>query len=212
MCHPSLVYWVSYLHVLLFPSFQNVVAFSDLLIPIVISCHLLSVPFPCAYMPLMSCWWVRNSNISILSWKSILTCLFVYCLFPPFDYIFQEPGTWPFSLQYSYHPNIPWYIIHIEYLLNICMHEWMTCDMDLFVQHLQPSKWVVQMTKYPPVMQEMQETQHALVPCSRRSLGEGNGNPLQYSCLKNPLDRGAWWATVLGVAKSWIWLERLTKS
>ena len=34
-----------------------------------------------------------------------------------------------------------------------------------------------------------------------RSPGEGNGNPLQYSCLGNPMDRGAWWATVLGVAK-----------
>ena len=32
--------------------------------------------------------------------------------------------------------------------------------------------------------------------------GEGNGNPLQYSCLKNSMDRGAWWATVHGVAKS----------
>ena len=32
--------------------------------------------------------------------------------------------------------------------------------------------------------------------------GEGNGNPLQYSCLGNPMDRGAWWATVHGVAKS----------
>ena len=37
---------------------------------------------------------------------------------------------------------------------------------------------------------------------SGRSPGEGNGNPLQYSCLKNPMDRGAWWATVHGVAKS----------
>ena len=34
------------------------------------------------------------------------------------------------------------------------------------------------------------------------SLGEGNGNPLQYSCLGNPMDRGAWWAAVHGVAKS----------
>ena len=34
-------------------------------------------------------------------------------------------------------------------------------------------------------------------------VGEGNGNPLQYSCLENPMDKGAWWATVLGVAKSW---------
>ena len=36
-----------------------------------------------------------------------------------------------------------------------------------------------------------------------RSLGEGHGNPLQYSCLENPTDRGAWRATVHGVAKSW---------
>ena len=36
-----------------------------------------------------------------------------------------------------------------------------------------------------------------------RSPGEGNGNPLQYSCLGNPMDGGAWWPTVHGVAKSW---------
>ena len=34
------------------------------------------------------------------------------------------------------------------------------------------------------------------------SPGEGNGNPLQHSCLRNPMDRGAWWATVLGVTES----------
>ena len=39
------------------------------------------------------------------------------------------------------------------------------------------------------------------VPGLGRSTGEGNGNPLQYSCLKNPMDRGAAWATVLGVAR-----------
>ena len=36
-----------------------------------------------------------------------------------------------------------------------------------------------------------------------RSPGEGNGNPLQYSCLENSMDKGAWWATVHGIAKSW---------
>ena len=41
-----------------------------------------------------------------------------------------------------------------------------------------------------------------LIPGSGRSPGEGNGNPLQYSCLKNSMDWGAWWATVHGVAKS----------
>ena len=43
----------------------------------------------------------------------------------------------------------------------------------------------------------------SLIPGSGRSAGGGNGNPCQYSCLENPMDRGAWWATVHGVGKSW---------
>ena len=46
-----------------------------------------------------------------------------------------------------------------------------------------------------------------LIPELGRSPGEGNGNPLQYSCLGNPMDRGAWQATVHGVTKSWTWLS-----
>ena len=38
------------------------------------------------------------------------------------------------------------------------------------------------------------------IPGPGRSSGEGNGNPLQYSCLENPMDRAAWWATVHGAA------------
>ena len=41
-----------------------------------------------------------------------------------------------------------------------------------------------------------------LIPRSSRSPGEGNGTPLQYSCLGNPMNRGAWWTIVHGVAKS----------
>ena len=41
-----------------------------------------------------------------------------------------------------------------------------------------------------------------LMPGWGRSPGKENGNPLQYSCLENPMDRGAWWATVPGVTKS----------
>ena len=40
------------------------------------------------------------------------------------------------------------------------------------------------------------------IPGSGRSPGGGHGNPLQYSCLENPMDRGAWWATVHGVTQS----------
>ena len=43
-------------------------------------------------------------------------------------------------------------------------------------------------------------------------IGEGNGNPLQYPCLENPRDGGAWWAAVYGVAQSWTQLKRLSSS
>ena len=49
-----------------------------------------------------------------------------------------------------------------------------------------------------------------LIPESGRSPGGGNGNPLQYFCLEISMDRGAWWATVLGVAKSWTCLSMHT--
>ena len=49
-----------------------------------------------------------------------------------------------------------------------------------------------------------------LIPGSERSPGEGNGNPLQYSCLENPMHRGAWWATVHGVTKESDTTEQLT--
>jgi len=45
------------------------------------------------------------------------------------------------------------------------------------------------------------------IPESGRSPGEGNGNPLQYSCLENSMDRGAWWATAHGVTKNWTLLR-----
>ena len=45
-----------------------------------------------------------------------------------------------------------------------------------------------------------------LIPELGRSPGKGNGNPLQYSCLENSMDRGAWRAAVHGVSKSWSWL------
>ena len=48
------------------------------------------------------------------------------------------------------------------------------------------------------------------IPGSRRSPAEGNGNPFQYSCLENAMDRGAWRATVHEVTKSWTWLSELT--
>ena len=49
---------------------------------------------------------------------------------------------------------------------------------------------------------------HSSLSC----IGEGNGSPLQRSCLENPKDRGAWWAAVYGVAQSRTWLKQLSSS
>ena len=54
------------------------------------------------------------------------------------------------------------------------------------------------MVKNLPVVRETQ----VHIPGSGRSPGEGNGYPLQYSCLESPMNRGAWWAIVYGVADS----------
>ena len=48
------------------------------------------------------------------------------------------------------------------------------------------------------------------IPGSGKSPGRGNGNPLQYACQESSMDRGAWWAVVHGVAKSWTWLSDWT--
>ena len=53
---------------------------------------------------------------------------------------------------------------------------------------------------------------HVSKRCSSTSFGEGNGNPLQYSCLENPRDGGAWWAAVYGVTQSRTRLKRLSSS
>ena len=44
-------------------------------------------------------------------------------------------------------------------------------------------------------------TDYVKLKLAQKTLGEGNGNPLQYSCLENPMDGGAWWAAVQGVSK-----------
>ena len=65
------------------------------------------------------------------------------------------------------------------------------------------SRWVslvAQPEKNPTAMQQMEDV--ASVLGSEKSPGEENGKLLQYSCLGNPMDRGVWWATVHGVAKS----------
>ena len=60
--------------------------------------------------------------------------------------------------------------------------------------------------------QELSMTERLHFHFSLSCIGEGNGNPLQYSCLENPRGGGAWWAAVYGVAQSWTRLKRLSSS
>ena len=60
---------------------------------------------------------------------------------------------------------------------------------------------------FPPLLKPWQPH---LLSLNLTALGEGNGTPLQYSCLENPMDGGAWWAAVHGVAKSWTRLSNFT--
>ena len=82
------------------------------------------------------------------------------------------------------------------------LHKWTTVKMR---GRCLPVGWmdgraslVAQLVENMPMMRETLDS----IPGLGRSPGEGNGNPLQYSCLENSMDRGAWWATVHGVAKS----------
>ena len=63
------------------------------------------------------------------------------------------------------------------------------------------------MAKMVKNLLEVLETQVGSLGREGRSPGEGNGNPLQYSCLENPMDKGSWWAAVHRVAKSWTRLK-----
>ena len=83
--------------------------------------------------------------------------------------------------------------------------------------HSSTLAWKIPWTEEPGRLQTMgslesDTTERLHFHFSLSCIGEGNGNPLQYSCLENPRDGGAWWAAVYGVAQSWIRLKWLSSS
>ena len=70
-------------------------------------------------------------------------------------------------------------------------------------------RWLMLAVKNPPANAgDIRDV--GFTPGSGRSPGGGHSNPLQYSCLKKPMDRGTWWATIHGVAKNWTRLKQLS--
>ena len=83
--------------------------------------------------------------------------------------------------------------------------------------HSSTFAWKIPWMEEPGRLQSMgslesDTTEHLHLHFSLSCIGEGNGNPLQCSCLENPRDGEAWWAAVSGVTKSWTWLKRLSSS
>ena len=79
--------------------------------------------------------------------------------------------------------------------------------------HSSTLAWKIQWTEEPGRLQSMgsKRVWHDWAT-SLSCIGEGNGNPLQCSCLENPRDGGAWWASIYGVTQSQTWLKRLSSS
>ena len=83
--------------------------------------------------------------------------------------------------------------------------------------HSSTLAWKIPWTEEPGGLQSMgllewDTTERLHFHFSLSRIREGNGNPLQCSCLENPRDGGAWWAAVYGVAQSWTRLKRLSSS
>ena len=122
-------------------------------------------------------------------------------------------------ISYCFRWNLV-YILHLHLILNqphfhmlnsICLEKAMTL-------HSSTLAWKFPWMEEPGGLQSMRSLRvghdwaTSLFTFHFSCVGEGNGNPLQCSCLENPRDGGAWWAAVYGVAHSWTQLKQLCSS
>jgi len=119
---------------------------------------------------------------------------------------------WIYITIYLYTPLYT----HVHVYIYVCV-----CVCILFITekakapHSSTLAWKIPWTEEPGRLQSMGSLRVGhdwATSLSLSCIGEGNGNPLQCSCLENPRDGGAWWATVYGVAQSWTRLKRLSRA
>ena len=99
--------------------------------------------------------------------------------------------------------GVRWYCIVFLIFISLIMHLW--ASFHVFVTYLWASQVVLAVQNPWANAGDIRDTGSA--PGSGRFPGEGNGNPLQHSCLETSMDRGAWQAIAHWIAKSWIWLS-----
>ena len=111
----------------------------------------------------------------------------------------RQPGSWPHQTQNL--PTVGSQSSSLQgcgnkcLLFNLCAHVCFTVYIYIWASQ------VALVVKNPPA-KGRDKRDPGFIPGLQRSPGGGHGNPLQCSCLENPMDRGAWWVTVYGVAKS----------
>ena len=109
-----------------------------------------------------------------------------------------------------------WYLKCFAWILYNWEWVWILMEKAM-APHSSTFAWKIPWTEEPGRLQsmgslELDTTERLHFHFSLSCIGEGNGNPLQCSCLENPRDGEAWWAAVYGVAQSWTGLERLSSS
>ena len=112
-------------------------------------------------------------------------------------------------ITYTFYYVISYHIVFILYYIDTWRRQWQATPV------LLPRKshgWRSLVGYSPWGHHESVATERLHFHFSLSRNGEGNGNPLQCSCLENPRDGGAWWAAVYGVAQSQTWQKRLSSS
>ena len=141
-------------------------------------------------------------NLYFFFCKLPVGCIFIRCLnfsywFIIFLYILKILTFWMSWILQAFIPSLSLLLKLLSwYLLKKILHKKFYLQVALVI-------------KNPPASAG-DAREASSIPGAGRSPGEGNGNPRQYSCLENPMDREAWWATVHGVAKSRTWLSDFT--
>ena len=146
-------------------------------------------------MPAPVCQLLYHTTVlfKVLCWEIKNILFFVYVCFLYIDVICVKSII--NLLQYSTIQSI----VFVGYLANLRRRQWHSTPV------LLPGKshgWRSLVGCSPWGLEELDTTERLHFHFSLSCIGEGNGNPLQYSCLENPRDRGAWWAAIYGVAQS----------
>ena len=135
--------------------------------------------------------------------------------------MFSINQVYPLLFSYNLTANIRLLLIlhinkkHWHFFPVIIMFWGNVSQMKAVAPHSSTLAWKIPRTEEPGGPQSMvllRVGQDWATSLSLSCIGEGNGNPLQCSCLENPRDPGAWWAAVYGVTQSWTRLKQLSSS